>query len=44
MEKERSKTYNVVKDCKVETHGGISETTKVLLLKSLQITFQSKKR
>jgi len=43
MEKEKSKTYNVVKNCKVENHGGISETVKLLLLISLQITFQSKK-
>jgi hypothetical protein len=43
MEKEKSKTYNVVKDCKVENHRGISETVKLLLLISLQITFQSKK-
>jgi hypothetical protein len=44
MEEEKSKTYNVVKDCKVENHGGISATVKLLFLISLQITFQSKKK
>jgi hypothetical protein len=36
-----SETYNVVKDCKEEIQGGTSEISKLLMLISLQITFQS---
>jgi hypothetical protein len=37
-----SETYNVFKFCKEEIQGGTSEISKLLLLISLQITFQLK--